>query len=161
MSDSHLPCRAHAIPDHAILLKATAQYGHLSTAELCRDLEKNGIAGAWHGYGMASVNKTRPHWVNKMGKIHSKPLATRHGMGTAWTRHGHGMLMCESALRRRSAVARLLRMWVRIPPEAWMFVCCECCVLSGRGLCDKLITRPEESYRKWCVVVCDLEKPHE
>jgi len=31
------------------------------------------------------------------------------------------------------------------------------CVLSGRGLCDELITRPEESYRLCCVVVCDLE----
>jgi len=30
-------------------------------------------------------------------------------------------------------------------------------VLSGGGLCDELITRPEESYRLWCVVVCDLE----
>jgi len=30
-------------------------------------------------------------------------------------------------------------------------------VLSGRGLCDELITRSEESYRLWCVVVCDLE----
>ena len=60
-------------------------------------------------------------------------------------------------LRRRSAAARLLRSWVRIPPGAWMFVCCECCVLSGTGLCDELITRPEESYRLWCVVVCDLE----
>jgi hypothetical protein len=29
--------------------------------------------------------------------------------------------------------------------------------LSGRGLCDELITRPEESYRMWCVVECDLE----
>jgi len=29
--------------------------------------------------------------------------------------------------------------------------------LSGRGLCDELITRPEESYRLWCVAVCDLE----
>jgi hypothetical protein len=29
-------------------------------------------------------------------------------------------------------------------------------VLSGRGLCDGLITHPEESYRLWCVVVCDL-----
>jgi hypothetical protein len=38
-----------------------------------------------------------------------------------------------------------------------MFVCCECCVLSGRGLCEELITRPEESYRLWCVVMCDLE----
>ena len=60
-------------------------------------------------------------------------------------------------LRRRSAAARLLRSWVRIPPGAWMFVCGECCVLSGRGLCDELITSPEESYRLWCVVVCDLE----
>ena len=60
-------------------------------------------------------------------------------------------------LRLRSAAVRLLRSWVRIPPAAWMFVCCECCVLSGRGLCDALITRPEESYRLWCVVVCDLE----
>ena len=30
-------------------------------------------------------------------------------------------------------------------------------MLSGRGLCDGLITLPEESYRLWCVVVCDLE----
>jgi len=37
-----------------------------------------------------------------------------------------------------------------------MFVCCECYVLSGRGLCDGLIIRPEESYRLWCIVVCDL-----
>ena len=60
-------------------------------------------------------------------------------------------------LMRRSAAARPLRSWVRIPPEAWMFVCCECCVLSGRGLCDELITHPEDSYRLCCVVVCDLE----
>jgi len=39
-----------------------------------------------------------------------------------------------------------------------MFVCC---VLSGRGLCDGLITRPEESYRLWRVVVCDLETSNE
>jgi hypothetical protein len=43
---------------------------------------------------------------------------------------------------------------VRIPPVAWMFVCC---VLSGRGLCDEWITRPEESYRLWRVDVCDQE----
>ena len=29
-------------------------------------------------------------------------------------------------------------------------------MLSGRGLCDELISRPEESYRL-CCVVCDLE----
>jgi len=60
-------------------------------------------------------------------------------------------------LRRRSAAARLLRLWVRIQLGSWMHVCCECCVLSGRGLCDELITRPEQSYRLWCVVLCDLE----
>ena len=60
-------------------------------------------------------------------------------------------------LGRRSAAASLLRLWVRIPPGAWIFVCCECRVLSGRGLCDELITRPEKSYRRCCVVVCDLE----
>ena len=57
----------------------------------------------------------------------------------------------------RPVAARLLRSWVRIPPGAWIFVCCECRVLSGRGLCKELITRPEESYRLYCVVVCDLE----
>jgi len=40
-----------------------------------------------------------------------------------------------------------------MPPGAWMSVCCECCVLSGRGLCDRLITRPEEFCRLWCVWV--------
>ena len=41
-------------------------------------------------------------------------------------------------LRRRSAAARLLRLWFRIPLGAWISVCC---VLSGKGLCDELITR--------------------
>jgi hypothetical protein len=73
--------------------------------------------------------------------------------------------MCRSQwprrLRRRSEAVRLLRAWVRIPTGAWMFVCCVCCVLSGRGLCDELITHPEESYRLWCVVVCDLDLKNE
>ena len=32
-------------------------------------------------------------------------------------------------------------------------------MLSGRGPCDGLITRPEESYRLWRDVVCDQETP--
>ena len=60
-------------------------------------------------------------------------------------------------LRRRSAAARRLRLWVWIPPEAWISVCCECCVLSGRDLCVGLITPPGKSYWLCCVVVCDLE----
>jgi len=42
------------------------------------------------------VNHTRPHCVNQMGKTHSKPLAARHGMGTAWARHA----ICESAFKQ-------------------------------------------------------------
>jgi len=38
-----------------------------------------------------------------------------------------------------------------------MFVCCECCVLSGRCLFDGMITRPDEFYLVWGVVVCDIE----
>jgi len=38
-----------------------------------------------------------------------------------------------------------------------MSVSCECCVLSGRGLRDELITRPEESYRAGFLFVCVLE----
>ena len=45
----------------------------------------------------------------------------------------------------RPQAAHLLKSWVQVE------------VLSGRGLCDELITRPEESYRLCCVVVCDLE----
>ena len=99
-------CHAKPMPcsDHAVLLKATAQHGRLSTAVLCCGLEKNGMVGAWHGLGMASVNQTRPHCVNQMGKTHSKPLAARHGrgMGTAWARH----TMCELALNLQRDTAQ-------------------------------------------------------
>jgi hypothetical protein len=44
-------------------------------------------------------------------------------------------------------------LWVRIPPVTWMSVCCKCWVLSGRDIFIGLITRPEESYRVWCVWV--------
>ena len=60
-----------------------------------------------------------------------------------------------SGIRRVSTADRLLGLRVRISSGAWMSVC-QCCVLSGGGLCDGLITRPGESYRLWCVLVCDL-----
>jgi hypothetical protein len=66
--------------------------GHLSTAVLWPDLEKNGMVRALHGRGMASMNKTRPHCVNQTGNTHSKPLGAWHGSGTAWAWHGHCIL---------------------------------------------------------------------
>ena len=47
------------------------------------------------------------------------------------------------------APARYLGLPVRIPLGACVSVCCECCVLSGRGLCDGLITRPESPVSLW------------
>ena len=73
------------------------------------------------------------------------------------SKHSNRLSQWPRGLKRRSAAVHLMRMWVRIQPGAWMSLCYECCVLSGRGHCVELITRPEESYRLWCVVVCDVE----
>jgi hypothetical protein len=94
------------------------------------------------------VNSIFPHVLLKLS------LILFNKIGYLNSRAG---LSGRAVLRRRSAAARLHRSWVRIPRWAWIFVCCECCVLSGISLCDELITRPEASYRLWCVVVCDLE----
>ena len=65
---------------------------------------------------------------------------------------------CTSA----DPVAARSKAWVCVPSLAGiagsnttgdMGGCCECCVLSGRGLCVGLITRTEESHRLWCVWV--------
>ena len=71
-----------------------------------------------------------------------------------WVLHRYRIPITVAA---RSATDCLLRLWVRIPSGVWKSVSCERCVLLGRGLCDEPITRPEESYRLLCVVVCDLE----
>jgi len=41
----------------------------------------------------------------------------------------------------------LLGLWVRIPPQTWISVSCECRVLLSRVLSDGQIFRPEGSYR--------------
>jgi hypothetical protein len=56
-------------------------------------------------------------------------------------------------LRRRSTAARSPATIVGSNPIGGMDVCL-LCVLSGRGLCNEMITRPAESYRLWRVVVC-------
>ena len=56
-------------------------------------------------------------------------------------------------LMRGSAAARLTGFRVRIPRVARISVFSKSCVLPGRGCWNKLITRPEESYPKWCIWV--------
>jgi len=46
----------------------------------------------------------------------------------------------------RSAAFRFTRLWVRMPPTAWLSVPFECCVLSGGSLFVGLIIHPEDSY---------------
>jgi hypothetical protein len=105
------------------------------------------------GYGVRSVILTAHlHLASRLGMsraIHLLALCfhgVERGKFTLFTfLFSRSQWRC--GLRRRSAAARLLISWVRIPPGAWITICCECCVLSGRGLCEELITRPEESYR--------------
>ena len=102
-------------------------------------------------------------WISGFkGPLKTCPVSRIKITSTSYIKCNFNKPTCRSqwpcGLRRRSTAARLLRSWVRIPPRAWMFVCCECCVLSGRCLCDGLIIRSEESYRLWRVVVCDQEK---
>jgi hypothetical protein len=75
-----------------------------------RDRFQKGIFVAWHGNGMACVNRTRPHYVNQTGKTQSKALAERHGMGTAWERHGmcHTLLDCRHAAAIQQRVTAVL-----------------------------------------------------
>jgi len=46
------------------------------------------------------------------------------------------------------------------PPIRYATIC-ECCVLSGKRLCIRLISRPEESYRLWCFWVWSLSLVNE
>ena len=85
------------------------------------------------------------------------PLTIRPSLMTTPGEVRKSRFQWPRGLKRGFAVARFLGSRVRIPPGAWMSVCCECCVLSGRCICHELIIRPEESYRLWCVVECDLE----
>jgi hypothetical protein len=65
-----------------------------------------------------------------------------------WSRWPHGLL-------RDSAASRLPGLRVQDPLGAWMSVSCEGCVLSGIGLSDGSIPRPEKLYCL-CVCVCVL-----
>jgi hypothetical protein len=93
-------------------------------AVMCGGLEKNGMVGTWHGHGMASVNQTRPHCVNQMGKTHSKPLAARHCRETAWAQHGNGMLSVNRPLECIVFTCSRIYRYLRIPIVYYMSFFC-------------------------------------
>jgi len=58
-------------------------------------------------------------------------------------------------LRRRSAAARLLRLWVRIPPGPWMSVCweCLCCQVEVSATSWSLVQgSPTDCAASLCVI---------
>ena len=93
---------------------------------------------------MASVNQTRQHCVNQMGKTHSKPLATRHGRGTAWAWHGHGMLRVNRPfhciLLGKSVENGLIKM--HNVDNNVKFTSCKLKMFESRGLGKYLDLRP-------------------
>jgi hypothetical protein len=106
------------------------------------------MVGAGHGRGMASVNQTRPHCVNQMGKAHSKPLAARHGRGTAWARHA----MCESAFMfpiRRVFKLQVwnLGMWASLAlAKGRQIMICDLCG-GQKAKKERVLTKSED--REW------------
>ena len=100
----------------------------------------------WVAVSILSVRQkyTQTHWYAKHGSLY-----WCHKIQTAVHQHGRSRWPC--GLKRRAAAASLLRYRVLIPLRAWMLVSCVCCVASG--LCDRLITLSDDSYRV-CVSNC-------
>src|SRR5215471_11985898 len=118
-------------------------------------------------YGAPILDVSRSHTTThhsrkvSSGRVISssqRPLPdnTRHSQQT--NIHAPGGIRTHDLSRRAACGRSPAEVVGSNPTGAWIFVCCECRVLSGRGLCDELITHPEESYRLWCVVVRVLEK---
>ena len=85
--------------------------------------------------------------IGQKNCIFSKDLFTYHFVLPILSKANlHPPIPGPRGLRRGSADARLLGLRVRIPLEAWMSVSGGRYVLSGRGLCDRPIPLPEESY---------------
>jgi hypothetical protein len=82
--------------------------------------------------------------VNK--EINQKTCALRWFLYNLYTINFYGPI----SVATWSVVAHLLGLWVWFLPEAWMSVSFECCVLSGGGICNGPIHRPE-MYQWICV----------
>jgi hypothetical protein len=79
MSDSHLPCRAHATPDHAVLLKATAQHGSRQT-----DCGLTVRVRLLQAITLSSTKLLSDAYRFQMQVASVKPNTVCHGRGKEW-----------------------------------------------------------------------------
>ena len=92
--------------------------GELDTVEF---YQKRPTHFSFHSYG------TRTDALRTSAYLRLRAQLERNSQNTNCNKQ-ESRSQWPCGLRRRSSAARLLRLWVRIPPGAWMFVCCECCV---------------------------------
>ena len=90
------PCRAPAIPLPCRAAKGLEFVFHIWFTQCGRVWFTLAMPRPCHALTMPFFS--RPHYVNQMGKTHSKLLAARHGRRTTWARHGHGMLCANRPL---------------------------------------------------------------
>ena len=83
--------------------------------------------------GEGNISRTLKHDAKK-----------KHNSRSQWPR----------VLRPRSTAARLLGLWVRITPAAWMSVCCEFCVLWSAAICQAKVSSELWDSSKYCS--CDV-----
>ena len=69
------------------------------------------MVGVWRGRGMASVNQTRLHCVDQMGKTHSKPLVARHALCESACRSSRGMRLYFSQKQQIFAAFYMEKMY--------------------------------------------------
>ena len=93
---------------------------------------------------------TEPLTIRHMDVARFNTLLQNTSLRNLPLKSATGRFRWPRGLRSGSAVSRLLALWIRIQPGAWMSVSGESCALSGRRLCDMPIPRPEE----FCVCVC-------
>ena len=101
------------------------------------------------------VNPVVECWRRSYSLLSSKKCSKRSGL---FRRSGDLQRLYKA---QPIPVAPQSNVWVCVFPlseiaisntgRTWISVSCRCCVLSGRSHCVRPITRPEESYRMWCV----------
>jgi len=75
------------------------------------------------------------------------------------TNHLTLFIQLSDTISRAVCGSGLLWVWVRIPLASWLSVCCECCMLSGRGLCVGLSRLSKEVLASVVCPVSVMAKP--